>query len=56
MSLDHPSTLKIDGRRLRIAVVASRYNGMLVDSMLKHVVANLALADAPEPLIWIRSS
>ena len=51
MSLDHPSTLKIDGRRLRIAVVASRYNGMLVDSMLKHVVANLALADAPEPLI-----
>ena len=47
MSFDNPNTLEIDGRTLRVAIVASRYNGMLVDSLLKHVMANLALADVP---------
>lgn len=51
MSFDNPSTLKFDGRNLRIAIVAARYNEMLVNSLLKHTVANLALADAPAPTI-----
>jgi 6,7-dimethyl-8-ribityllumazine synthase len=49
MSFDNPTAQKIDGRDLHIAIVASRYNGMLVDSLLKHVMANLSLADAPAP-------
>lgn len=51
MSFDKPDTQKFDGRNLRIAIVAARYNGMLVDSLLKHAMANLALADAPAPTI-----
>lgn len=47
MSFDNPIAQKIDGRNLRIAVVAARYNSMLVDSLMKHVMANLALADVP---------
>ncbi|MGK0457026.1 MAG: 6,7-dimethyl-8-ribityllumazine synthase [Zhongshania aliphaticivorans] len=49
MSFDNPITQKIDARNLQIAIVASRYNGMLVDSLLRHAMANLALADAPAP-------
>ena len=51
MSFDNPNTLEFDGRRLRIAIAAARYNRMLVDALLKHVMANLALADAPAPVI-----
>ena len=51
MSFDSPDNLKIDGRNLQIAIIAARYNGMLVDSLLKHVMANLALADAQNPII-----
>lgn len=36
---------------MRIAIVASRYNGMLVDSLLKNALAALTLADAPPPRI-----
>ena len=51
MSLNNPSDLKVSGRNLRIAIAASRYNGMLVDSLLKNAMATLALADAPAPTI-----
>ncbi len=51
MSFDNPNNLKIDGRSLRIAIAASRYNGMLVDSLLRNVLSTLALADAPAPTI-----
>ena len=36
---------------MRIAIVASRYNGMLVESLLKNALAALTLADAPPPRI-----
>lgn len=49
MSFDNPNYLEIDGRNLRIAIVASRYNSMLVDSLLKNALATLALADTPPP-------
>lgn len=45
MSFDNPVSPEISGRNLRVAVVAARYNSMLVDSLLKHVMASLALAD-----------
>jgi len=51
MSFDSPTNSKIDGRNLRIAIIASRYNGMLVDSLLRNAKANLALADTPEPTV-----
>lgn len=51
MSFDNPDSLEIDGRNLHIAIVASRYNKMLVDSLLQHTMANLTLADAPTPAI-----
>ena len=51
MSFDNPNNLHIDGRNMRIAIVASRYNGMLVDSLLKNALAALTLADAPPPRI-----
>lgn len=51
MSLDSPNTLKLSGRHLRVAIIAARYNEMLVDSLLKRVLASLALADTPAPTI-----
>ena len=51
MSFDNPNSLKIDGRSLRIAIVAARYNGMLVDSLLRNVLSTLALADTPAPTV-----
>ena len=51
MSFDNPNNLKIDGRNLRIAIVASRYNGMLVDSLLRNALAALTIADVPPPPI-----
>ena len=51
MSFDNPVSQKISGRNLRIAIVAARYNDTLVESLLKHTMANLALADALAPTI-----
>lgn len=51
MSFDQPSALEVDGGNLRIAIVAARYNGLLVDSLLKNVQATLTLADVPAPTI-----
>lgn len=51
MSFDNPNNLKIDGRSLRIAIAAARYNGMLVDSLLRNVISTLTLADTPAPTI-----
>ena len=49
MSLDIPSVQEIDGSGLRIAVVASRYNQSLVDSLVQHacIVIEQSGADAP---------
>jgi 6,7-dimethyl-8-ribityllumazine synthase len=51
MSLDIPSVQKIDGRGLRFAVLASRYNEALVDSLVRHACATLEAAGAETPLI-----
>ncbi|NBB80879.1 MAG: 6,7-dimethyl-8-ribityllumazine synthase, partial [Verrucomicrobia bacterium] len=49
MSFDVPSVQKIDGSGLRIAVLASRYNETLVDSLVHHacLVLNQSGADSP---------
>ena len=51
MSFDSPVSQKVSGRNLRIAIIAARYNDMLVESLLKHTMASLALADTPAPTI-----
>ena len=49
MSLDIPSIQQIDGSGLRFAIIASRYNEALVDSLVQHASATLTAAGA-EPL------
>ena len=44
MSLDQPEDLKIDGRELRFAIVAARFNPRLVDGLLENCVHALAEA------------
>jgi len=44
MSLDIPSIQEIDGNGLRIAIIASRYNEALVDSLVHHACATLTAA------------
>ncbi len=51
MSLDIPSIQEIDGSGLRIAIIASRYNEALVDSLVQHASATLTAAGAEPPLI-----
>jgi 6,7-dimethyl-8-ribityllumazine synthase len=51
MSLDIPSIHKIDGSGLRFAIIASRYNEALVDSLVSHATATLTEAGADAPLI-----
>ena len=51
MSLDIPSIQEIDGNGLRIAIIASRYNEALVDSLVHHAGATLTAAGAEAPLI-----
>lgn len=51
MSLDIPSIQEIDGSGLRIAVIASRYNEALVDSLVAHARATIEAAGAETPLI-----
>jgi 6,7-dimethyl-8-ribityllumazine synthase len=51
MSLDIPSIQHIDGSGLRIAIIASRYNEALVDSLVNHASTTLTAAGADAPLI-----
>ena len=51
MSLDIPSIQKIDGSGFRIAVIASRYNEALVDSLVHHACATVLASGAVTPLI-----
>lgn len=51
MSLDTPSIHKIDGSDMRLAVIASRYNEALVDSLVKHACATIEAAGAEAPLV-----
>ena len=51
MSLDIPSIQEIDGSGLRIAVIASRYNEALVDSLVQHACATIEASGAERPVI-----
>ncbi|MGB0335299.1 MAG: 6,7-dimethyl-8-ribityllumazine synthase [Opitutales bacterium] len=51
MSLDIPSNQEIDGSGMRIAVIASRYNEALVNSLVAHAGATIEAAGAEPPLI-----
>jgi 6,7-dimethyl-8-ribityllumazine synthase len=51
MSLDIPSAQKINGRDLRIAVLASRYNESLVNSLMDHACAAIEQSGAAAPVI-----
>ncbi len=51
MSLDIPSIQEIDGSGLRIAIIASRYNEALVDSLVRHACATLEAAGTETPII-----
>lgn len=51
MSLDTPKVMQIDGRGLRFALIASRYNEALVDSLLHHACITLEAAGADAPLV-----
>lgn len=44
MSLDQPEALQIDGRELRFAIIAARFNPRLVDGLLENCVHALAEA------------
>ena len=51
MSLDTPGIKKIDGSGLRIAVIASRYNEALVDSLVHHACVTVEASGAATPVI-----
>ncbi|WPJ95606.1 6,7-dimethyl-8-ribityllumazine synthase [Coraliomargarita algicola] len=51
MSLDTPSIQEIDGSGLRIAIIASRYNEALVDSLVQHACATIEASGAERPVI-----
>jgi 6,7-dimethyl-8-ribityllumazine synthase len=51
MSLDIPSIQEIDGSGFRIAVIASRYNEALVDSLVSHACATIEASGATAPII-----
>ncbi|MGC6423726.1 MAG: 6,7-dimethyl-8-ribityllumazine synthase [Lentimonas sp.] len=51
MSLDIPSTKEVDGSGMRFAVIASRYNEALVDSLVRHACATIEAAGAATPII-----
>jgi 6,7-dimethyl-8-ribityllumazine synthase len=44
MSLNSPAALRLDGAKFRIAVVAARFNGDLVDALLNRLTAGLGNA------------
>lgn len=49
MSLDTPSSKKIDGSGYRFAIVAARYNEALVDALVRGASATLEAAGATTP-------
>ena len=51
MSLDIPSIQKIDGSGFHIAVIASRYNEALVDSLVHHACATVEASGAATTLV-----
>jgi 6,7-dimethyl-8-ribityllumazine synthase len=51
MSLDIPTAQEIDGNGLRIAVLASRYNEALVDSLVNHACAVIKRSGAASPTL-----
>jgi len=51
MSFDKPSHTRIDGRGLRFAVLAARYNEALVDSLVRHTCETLESAGATAPVV-----
>lgn len=51
MSLDIPSIQKVDGSSFRFAVIASRYNETLVDSLVRHACATIEASGSKTPLI-----
>ena len=51
MSLDIPSIKEVNGSGMRFAVIASRYNEALVDSLLQHACATIEAAGADAPVI-----
>jgi len=51
MSLDIPSIQKIDGSGMRFAVIASRYNEALVNSLVHHACATIEASGAAVPVI-----
>ena len=51
MSLDIPSIQKIDGSGFRIAVIASRYNEALVDSLVHHACVTIEASGATAPAV-----
>ena len=51
MSLDSPDIQTTDSSNLRFAIVASRYNEVLVDTLVQHVTATLTAANVPAPVI-----
>ncbi|MGJ8653899.1 MAG: 6,7-dimethyl-8-ribityllumazine synthase [Opitutaceae bacterium] len=51
MSLDIPSIQEVDGSGMRFAVIASRYNEALVDSLVRHACATIEAAGADTPTI-----
>ena len=51
MSFNSPNIQTTDGSNLRFAIVASRYNEVLVDTLVQHVTATLTAANVPVPAI-----
>jgi len=47
MSLAKPSSLSVNGAKLRIGIVAARFNESLVDTLLARVQAGLTAAGVP---------
>ncbi len=48
MSVFFPEPIPVDGEKLRLAIVAARYNQDLVDHLLEKVVAALSAAGVPD--------
>jgi 6,7-dimethyl-8-ribityllumazine synthase len=44
MSLNSPSALRLDGAKFRVAVVAARFNGELVDGLIERLETTLCAA------------
>ena len=51
MSLNNPNIQITDGSNLRFAIVASRYNEVLVNTLVQHTTATLSEANIPKPAI-----